>query len=365
MAGEDDAQDKTEDATPRRRQDAREQGQVALSAELVSALTLAAGLGVLVVCGGLIAQSSGALVANALGGLGAAGRLPLDPGAAAELFQGSARTIGLVITSVVVPMWLVAMLAGYAQIGFRVTPKAVQFDPAKLDPSKGLKRLFSARAAVRTLLAMVKVVAIVLAMGLMAWRELPRVAALAGGELGPQLAGLGQVAFRCAAVSLATIAAVAAFDWAWQRWQHERELRMTKREIRDEARSTEGDPHLKARVRAIQREMAQRRMMADVPTATVVITNPTHFAVALRYEREAEGEQRRAPVVVAKGADFVAQKIKEVAREAGVPLHEDVTLARALHAQCEIGDEIPETMYQAVAAVLAFVYRVQGEAARA
>src|SRR5688572_22897542 len=238
MAGEDDAQDKTEEATPRRRQDARERGQVALSAELVSALTLAGGLGVLVVSGGLIAQSSGALVAGALGGLGAAGRLPLDPGAAAELFQGSARTIGLVLLGVVVPMWLVALLAGYLQVGFRVTPKAVQFDPAKLDPAKGLKRLFSARAAVRTLLAMVKVVAIVLAMGLMAWHELPRVAALAGGELGPQLAGLGQVAFRCAAVSLATIAAVAAFDWGWQRWQHERELRMTKREIRDEARST-------------------------------------------------------------------------------------------------------------------------------
>jgi len=127
-------------------------------------------------------------------------------------------------------------------------------------------------------------------------------------------------------------------------------------------KNSEGDPHLKARVRRVQREMASRRMMADVPKATVVVTNPTHYAVALRYDRDEEtGAGRGAPVVVAKGVDHVAERIKEIAREAEVLCYEDVPLARALHAQCEIGDEIPVDLFQAVATVLAYVYRVQGE----
>ena len=366
MADEDDdKQDKTEDATPRKRQDAREQGQVALSQELVSATLLWAGLGVLVVAGGSIAQACGGLLAGTLGDLGTLGKTELDPVIGAGLFHACARSMWLSVLVVVVPMWVVALLAGYLQIGFHIAPKAIRFDPAKLNPANGLSKLASPRVLMRTLLALVKVIVILVAMVGMTWHELPKVAALAGSELGPTLDGLGHVALRCASAALLAIAVVAAADWAWQRWQHERELRMTKKEVRDEARSTEGDPHIKARVRGLQREMAQRRMMADVPKATVVITNPTHYAVALRYERDEQGKAKHAPVVVAKGVDLVAQRIKEVAREADVPLFEDVPLARALHAQCEIGDEIPEALYQAVAAVLAYVYRIRGELARA
>ncbi|MBK7878543.1 MAG: flagellar biosynthesis protein FlhB [Planctomycetes bacterium] len=366
MADEDDdKQDKTEDATPRKRQDAREQGQVALSSELVSATLLWAGLGILVVGGGALTQSCGILVANSLGEVGNLGCIELDARATAGLFEQYARTMGLSVLVVIVPMWAVALLAGYLQIGFQIAPKAIRFDPGRLDPVKGMSRLFGVRVVVRTLLALVKVVVILTTMCCMAWSELPKVAALAGNELGPMLDGLGNIAMRCTAAALVSIAVVAVFDWSWQRWQHERELRMSKKELRDEARSTEGDPHLKARIRGIQREMAQRRMMVDVPKATVVITNPTHYAVALRYERDEHGKAKSAPVVVAKGVDLVAQRIKEVAREAGVPLYEDVPLARALHAQCEIGDEIPEALYQAVAAVLAYVYRIRGEFARA
>lgn len=365
MADEDDdKQDKTEDATPRKRQDAREQGQVALSSELVSATLLWAGLGILAVGGGALAQACGALVVNSLGEIGTLGRIELDANSGASLFEQCARSMGLSILVVVVPMWAVALLVSYLQIGFQITPKAIRFDPGRLDPMKGLSRLASPRVFMRTLLALVKVVVILAAMCGMAWRELPKIAALAGNDLGPMLDGLGHIALRCASAALVAIAIVAVFDWSWQRWQHERELRMSKKELRDEARSTEGDPHLKARIRGIQREMAQRRMMVDVPKATVVITNPTHYAVALRYERDENGKAKRAPVVVAKGADLVAQRIKEVAREANVPLFEDVPLARALHAQCEIGDEIPEALYQAVAAVLAYVYRIRGEFAR-
>ena len=149
-------------------------------------------------------------------------------------------------------------------------------------------------------------------------------------------------------------------DLAFQRWQLERDLRMSRQEIKEENRITEGDPHVKARVRQLQREMATSRMMADVPKATVVVTNPTHFSVALLYDRAAEG---RAPRVVAKGVDFVAQRIRSVAGEAGVLCYEDPALARALHAQADIGQEIPEDLYAAVAEVLAYVYRLQGLAA--
>jgi flagellar biosynthetic protein FlhB len=185
-----------------------------------------------------------------------------------------------------------------------------------------------------------------------------RIAALADMELGPALAALGHIALRCAASAIAVVIALALIDVFFQRLQLERDLRMTKQEVRDEMKSTEGDPHIKSRIRQVQREFARRRMMSDVPKATVVVTNPTHYSVALRYDREES--RRHAPRVVAKGVDLVALKIREVAREAGVIVYEAPPLARALHANCEIGDEVPVELYQAVANVLAYVYRVQG-----
>lgn len=356
--------EKTEDATPRRRQESREQGQVAMSTEIVSASMLWAGFGLLLVGGGLVARACAAVLARTLDTLGARGVEPWDVQVPAGIVAASARTVALGALGIVVPMWTIAGLAGYLQVGFQVAPKAVSIDFEKLNPAKNVGKLVGLRGVVRSGLGLVKVVVILLAMGIMAWRELPEIARLAGNDLGPTLAGLGHVALRCTGAALAAIAVVALFDYGYQRWQHERDLMMTRKEIRDEAKATEGDPHVKARVRQIQRELARRRMMEDVPKATVVVTNPTHYAVALRYERGepgGNGEKRRAPVVVAKGVDGVAQRIKEVAREAGVLCYEDVALARALHARCEIGDEIPEALYQAVAAVLAYVYRVRGE----
>jgi flagellar biosynthesis protein FlhB len=357
--------EKTEDATPRRRQESREQGQVALSAEIVTASMLWAGFGLLLVGGGLLARACGGLLAESLGNLGARGTEPWDVAIPAGLLGSSFRSVALAVVGIVGPMWCVALLAGYVQIGFQVAPKAIHIDVAKLDPFKNIGRLFGIRGAVRSGLGLLKIIVILGTMGVMVWRELPALARLTGNELGPTLAGVGQVALRATGAALAAIAGVALFDLLFQRWQHERDLKMTRREVRDEAKATEGDPHVKARIRQIQRELARRRMMEDVPKATVVVTNPTHYAVALRYERDAQGGERRAPVVVAKGVDFVAQRIKEVAREAGVTCYEDVALARALHAKCEIGDEIPEALYQAVAAVLAYVYRVQGAVQRA
>lgn len=367
MAGEDEKQDKTEDATPRRRQDAREEGQVALSTELLSAAALCAGMAALALAGGMLARSSGALIEGSIGALAVRGKDELSIPDTLSLFRGSTSSMLAPALFVIVPMWVCGMLVAYTQVGFQVTPKAIAWDLARLNPAKGLARLFSARSFVRAVLALAKILVITITMGAMAWRDLPNLARLSGSELGPMLAGLGRAALHCVAGALIAISLLAIFDYGFQRWQHETGLKMTKKELRDELRSTEGDPHIKARVRQVQREMARRRMMADVPKATVVVTNPTHYAVALRYDRRAvaangsTARARRAPYVVAKGVDHVAQRIKEVAREAGVVCYEDVALARALHAKVEIGDEIPESFYQAVASVLSYVYRVQGE----
>ena len=173
---------------------------------------------------------------------------------------------------------------------------------------------------------------------------------------------VGHVILKCSIGAMTVVLALSLVDLAYQRYQHEKDLKMSKQEVKDDMKSSEGDPHLKARIRAVQRELASQRMMQDVPKATVVVTNPTHYAVALLYERGGEdGVGASTPRVVAKGVDHIAQRIKEVAREAHVVCFEDVPLARALHAQCEIGDEIPVDLFQAVASVLAYVYRVQGD----
>lgn len=352
---------RTERATPRRRSDARERGQVAFSTEIVAALLLVALALALVVGGGRLALALGWLVRGSAAGLAAAQLQDWTTASSARLVGETLRPAIAALALFLGPIVLVGFLAGYGQVGFQIAPKAIEVDFAKLDPARGWRRIFSAGAWVRVALALAKLVFLFSCVGGAAWMQFDEATRLADGELGPVLAGSGRILLRCALAGIAGIAVLAVFDFAFQRWQHERNLRMTRQEVREELRNMEGDPHIRARVRRVQRELARRRMMADVPKASVVITNPTHFAVALRYERKAAGDAGQgaggAPRVVAKGTDRVAARIREIAREAGVPIHEDAPLARALHAQCEIGDEIPASLYQAVAGVLAYLYR--------
>jgi flagellar biosynthesis protein FlhB len=357
---DDDKEDKTEDATPRRREEAREQGQVPLSQELVVAASLGISTAIVVLAGGMIASRMGASVVTAATTLGTLGRDEIDAKGYAALFSSALAPYLVPIACTVIPLLAIALLAGYAQVGFQMTPKALEWDIAKLNPTKGFGRIFSLRSVVRTSSALVKMVIVTIVTAVMTWKQIPKIVEVTGSEVGPMLAAIGHVLLTSVLASLIAILAIAAFDLFYQRWQHEKDLRMTKKQITEEHRSTEGDPQLKARIRRMQRETAKRRMMDDVPKATVVITNPTHYAVALRYERdEASGAARRAPWVVAKGVDHVAQKIKTVAKEHEILCYEDVPLARALHAKVEIGDEIPEAFYQAVASVLAYAYRLR------
>jgi flagellar biosynthetic protein FlhB len=316
---------------------------------------LAGGAAALGLGGAELVRAAAGEIERGIGVLATLGPRELTVRESAELLSESIGGVAWALAVVVVPSVILCALTGFAQAGVRLAPKAIEADPAKIDPIKGIGRLFGLRAVVRAALSFLKVVLVCAAAAAVAWAHVDEVAGLGTSELGPLLAAMGVVALRTAVAALAVIVALAAFDALYQRIQHERDLRMTRAEVKEEHRLSEGDPHVRARIRAVQRELATRRMMADVPRATVVITNPTHFAVALRYDRDRGG----APVVLAKGADLLAQHIKALARAAGVRCHEDIALARSLYARAVVGQEIPAELYAAVAAVLATVYRMQ------
>jgi len=356
MAENQDKDQKTEEATPRRLQEAREEGQVALSSEFVAAIGLLVGGAAMMFGGGQLMQAIGEAIHDTARAIRAAATTELSLQGAAEILEGRLRGIAWPLALVVGPGVLALAIAGYGQVGLQFTSKAVEIKPDRLDPVQGMSRLFGLRSLVRTAMAAAKVVAIAATVAVVAYWHVDEVIRMGSAELGPLLVGVGTIAFRCALAALLAILALSLIDLLYQRYQHRRDLRMSKQEIKEEHRLTEGDPHLKARIRQQQREMATRRMMADVPRSTVVVTNPTHYAVALRYDPD---WSQRAPVVVAKGADFLARRIKEVAAEAGVARYEDVALARSLYARVEIGEEVPEELYSAVAVVIGYVLRLR------
>ena len=362
---EPDKDQKTEEATPRRRQEAREKGQVAMSTEFVAAMMMLCALGTWTFAGPSLAEAAGECFVLACNDVPSLALSDMDTAQAGEIMMRGAKVIALPFSLLVLPMLVIGALVGYGQVGFQIAPKAVSFDLNKLDPMKGFGRMFSARSFMRTLLAALKISVVVTTIGLIAWDQVPRMSALIGGDVWQVLGGLIAVLARCAIGALVAIIVLSVIDLVFQRVQHAKDLRMSKQELKEEYKTTEGDPHLKARIRQIQRDLATRRMMDDVPGATVVVTNPTHYAVAIQYDRSVDALEGRAPRVVAKGVDHVAQRIKKVASEAGVILYEDVPLARALHAQVEIGDQIPEDLFHAVAQVLSYVFRMKGESVTA
>lgn len=359
MAGDTQSGEKTEEATPRRREESREKGQVAFSTEMVAALTLSMALLLYFMVSGKSLEILGQGVRGSVGSLSSLGVGDLDVPSATKILRGAGEGGMKAIFLFALPLLASTLLVGYGQIGFRLAPKAMEMSLSKINPAKGLERLFSAKSAVKTGLAILKLTFIGSAICLTTYSQMELIAGIDGMDLGPALLVGSRVFLKAVIAALIAIFAIGLIDYAFQRWQHSKDMRMTKQEVKEEHRNMEGDPHVKARIRQVQREMSSRRMMEDVPDATVVVTNPTHYAVALKYERDDAGGS--APRVVAKGVDHVAQRIKEVARENEVVCFENVPLARALHARCEIGDVIPEELFEAVASVLAYVYRVQGQ----
>ncbi len=350
----DEGQERTEQATPKRREEAREKGRSAKSREITSVAILFA-----------------ALIYFYFGTQGLLEKLMAILG---SLFHSSGRTLismdtiypfsialmlktFLILAPVLAILFLVSISANLVQVGFLYSPTALGPDLSKIDPIKGFKRLFSLTSLVELVKSIFKMLIIGLVPYLIIKGEVANFFLLSEQTVSQIMIYLGKITFKILFSTGLVLLVLAILDYAYQRWEYEKGLRMTKQEIKDELKNTEGDPTTKARIRRLQREIARKRMMAAVPKADVVVTNPTHLAVALKYDRDVD----IAPRVVAKGAGYIAEKIKSIAQENGLPLVENKSLAQLLYKIVNIGDLIPENLYRAVAEILAYVYSLKGK----
>ncbi|MFP3983030.1 MAG: flagellar biosynthesis protein FlhB [Desulfurivibrionaceae bacterium] len=352
MAEEQSGQEKTEEPTEKRLKEGREKGDVAKSTEVPSALILILALLVLYLMRGYFYTKLLDVFRLYLPHLHTIEIT--SENMIAQLRQGI--TLMALILGPLMAIVLVAGLAGnFGQIGFLFTTEKMVPKYEKIDPIKGLGRLFS----IQTLATGLKSISKIIIVGLVAYLEiskyLPETLPLMDKEVFPIFAFYTKVSFWIFLKSAIIIAVLAAADYAFQRWQFQEKMKMTKQEVDEEAKSTEGDPQVKGKIRSIQQEMARKRMMAEVPEADVVITNPTRLAVALRYD----SETMTSPTVTAKGSGLIAKRIKDIARENDIPLMEDKPLAQALYKEVEIDSQIPENLFQAVAEILAYVYNLK------
>ena len=350
MAEESDLE-RTEPPSARRLEKARAEGRVPQSRELTAFLVLAASTGGFWILGGWLAQQARKILTQGLS---------LEHGAAfdRDALTTSFATLSweaLLLAAPVLLLTVVAALATpFALGGWTLSSEALTPNFTRMDPVKGVKRMFSWHSLGELVKAILKASLIG---GVIYWvvrHQQDQLFALILQPIEPALDAFGHMVVFALIGLVAGLALIAGIDVPFQLWRYYAGLRMTKEELRQEMKELEGDPHLKARIRSQQREMARRRMMTEVPKADVVVTNPTHFAVALKYDRERMG----APQVVAKGMSLVAQKIRELATEHHVPVIEAPPLARALYRHAELGDQVPATLYSAVAEVLAYVYQL-------
>jgi len=346
-------QEKTEAPTEKKRRESREEGQVAFSRELPSAALLAGILLTLIATSPLILDAFREMTTQIF----------REISKTDELSIGSLYDLSGEIFSTLLPAFapfaaiivLVGILASVLQVGVQITLKAIAPKFNKISPLTGLKRLFSTQSLADFLKSMAKLI-IVGIVGYITYMD--KITELNGLSVATPEAILEYNFTVVAEVSgkiVLALVAIAIFDYLYQRWHHEKQLMMTKQEVKEETKQTEGDPQLKARIRQIQREMSNARMMQEVPKADALIVNPTHFSVAILYDRDV----MEAPEITAKGTDHMALRMRTVARENSVPILERPELARDLYANVEIGETIPERFYKAIAEILAFVYRLR------
>lgn len=352
MAGETTSQEKTEAPTPRRLQEAREKGDIAKSQEVPSAAILLAGMLSLYVLSSYMLDRLYGILRYYLGNLHV---LEIAPGNMTMVARNCMLYTASVMAPVMAVIVVTAVTANYAQVGAVFSTEKITPKLEKINPIKGLSNLFSKQ----TLAQSVKSIAKLVIIGYVAYSEvnkaMPLILPLMDQEPLQILTFVAHVSFWIFLKSVLIVALLAGADYLFQRWQFLEKMKMTKQEVKEEAKQTEGDPHVKGRIRSIQMEMARKRMMSEVPTADVIITNPTHLAIALRYDNKT----MMAPKLIAKGAGVIAHRIKELAAEHGVPLVENKPLARALYKAVDLDATIPENLFQAVAEVLAYVYSLK------
>ncbi len=352
MAGEEDDSQKTEEPTSKRLSDAREKGQVARSQE-VSHWFMILALAIVV---GIFSDS---LMAD-FGGLmrpflERPHTMPLDNGMLQQVLSGTALDILRVASIPLAIIVLAGLLAGTIQNGVIVTTEQIKPKLSNIGFKKGFKKMFSSRALADFLKGLLKIMIVGVIVAMVVWPDRDMVLDMPSMEVQDVLAMVRLEAVKVVIAVLSVMTIVTLADILYQRYQHHKELRMTKQQVKDEHKQSEGDPMIKGRLRQIRAERARKRMMAAVPEADVVITNPTHFAVALKYDQAT----MEAPKLLAKGVDNVALKIREVAEENEIPIVENPPVARALHASVEIDQEIPPEHYKAVAEIIGYVMNLK------
>jgi flagellar biosynthetic protein FlhB len=350
--GGDSGQEKTEQPTSKRLEEARKQGQIPRSMELNSAaVMLLAGGGLHFMGGRLGLQLHDIMRA----GLTISREDALDESHALTIAMNEVLHAMLACAPILGLTLVAALAAPMALGGWNLSFEALAPKFDKLNPVNGLQRLFSPRSLVELAKAFAKFIFIAVVSASLLWKHTGELMALSAEPIESALSHAATLTGYCFLVLAGTLGIIAAIDVPYQLWQHNEQLKMSRQEIKEEAKESDGSPEMKGRIRRAQAEMARRRMMHEVPKADVIVTNPTHFAVALRYDEK----RMRAPLVVAKGADEIAARIREVATENNVPIFEAPPLARALHRNVEIGGEIPSNLYVAVAQVLTYIYQVK------
>ncbi|CAH2712879.1 Flagellar biosynthetic protein FlhB [Neobacillus rhizosphaerae] len=345
--------EKTEKATPNKRRETRKKGQVAKSPEVASALTL-------LLCFAFLMVGGKSLIAGCLTIYRRSFQEYLLWDISISSTQLLFNQLLWEVVKLVAPIFAVVVVAGvvanYLQVGFMFNPESLKMNLGKLNPLEGAKRIFSLKSLVELIKSILKIVITSSIAGWMIWKQKDELFLIGQKSLWDSSRFIGSLTIQIGLVVASILVILAAADYFFQKFEYEKKIRMSKQDIKDEYKKMEGDPFIKGKRRAKQRELSMNRMMQEVPKADVVITNPTHFAVAIRYDLETMD----APVVIAKGKDYIALKIKELAKQNKIMTVENRPLARALFASVEVGEPIPEEMFNAVGEILAYVYFQEG-----
>jgi flagellar biosynthetic protein FlhB len=345
-------QERTESATPKRREQAREEGQVVKSRELVSTSLFLGHLLFFVFAGASLFQKTRQVVYE---GLATLGDIDLTVENVPAVFMHYLFRLNEIVLPLFLLLFLVGLGTNMLQTGFLFSWRALEPKYTRLNPWQGLQNIFSLHSVSELVKALIKIGIIGYIVYATIAAEFEQFFPLSQQAVEDIIRYLGHSTLRIGTHTAYALIALALLDYAFQRWQYEKNLRMTVQEVKEERKESEGNPQIRARMHSVMRQMGRKRMMEEVPKADVVVTNPTHIAVALQYRRQ----DMRAPQVIAKGADYIAERIKAVAREHGVPLVENRAVAHSLYKTVEIGEVIPEALYKAVAEILAYVYRLK------
>jgi flagellar biosynthetic protein FlhB len=349
---DDQGQEKTELPTPKRLNDARQKGQVPRSVEFTTVLVLIASAALMLVLGERIIES---LAQVMLQGFTFERKDLFNPVMMMHSFLNALEIIALDLGSFLAVTVIAAIVAPASIGGWNFSTQAFAPKLNKINPLNGLKRIFGPQGLIELTKALAKFIVIGVISVLVIWSLRDRFLTLGTQDVNVAMVALGELVLWIFFTISASLILIALVDVPFQRWNHTRQLKMTKQEVKDESKDTEGNPEIKGRVRKVQFEMSQQRMMQNVPDADVIITNPTHYAVALKYDQAGAG----APTLVAKGTDLIAQQIRTVAEANEVPVISAPPLTRAVYFSTEIGDEIPSGLYFAIAQVLAFVFQMR------